>query len=170
MLFTKLSALTALQLLSLPAAQAQTDPNNNASAPTTVPFFTCNPGYPVSSAEQSIIFTNFLRKFYIEKDVYRAGGEHILPNAINHNPNVNGDRDASLAWVAPLIAEWNVTITNTGFADNVGWSHVKVEGPGMGRYTVAVDIWRFEGGCVAEHWDALQVAPPANRTNPLELI
>ncbi|KXH41552.1 hypothetical protein CNYM01_11027 [Colletotrichum nymphaeae SA-01] len=170
MLFTKLSALAALQLLSIPAAQAQTNPNTNASAPTTVPSFTCNPGYPVSSAEQSIIFTNFLRKFYIEKDVYRAGREHILLNAINHNPNVNGDRDASLAWVAPLIAEWNVTITNTGFADNVGWSHVKVEGPGMGRYTVAVDIWRFEGGCIAEHWDALQVAPPANRTNPLELI
>ncbi|KAK1547027.1 hypothetical protein CPAR01_00994 [Colletotrichum paranaense] len=153
MLFTKLSALTALQLLSLPGAQAQT--NNNVSAPTTT--------VPFPPATQ-------VTPFYLEKDVYRAGREHILPNAINHNPNVNGDRDASLAWVAPLIAEWNVTITNTGFADSVGWSHVKVEGPGMGRYTVAVDIWRFEGGCAAEHWDALQFAPPANRTNPLELI
>ncbi|KAI3580744.1 hypothetical protein IWW34DRAFT_616750 [Fusarium oxysporum f. sp. albedinis] len=153
-------------LLSAQQAFAQ----NNQSGNTTIPSYTCNPGYPVSSAEQSIIFTNFLRKFYFEKDVFRAGREHILLNAINHNPNVVGDREASLAWVAPRIAEWNITIANSGFADNVGWSHVKVEGPDMGRYTVAVDIWRFEGSCIAEHWDALQLAPPANRTNPLELI
>ncbi|KAM0275079.1 hypothetical protein ACHAQH_007558 [Verticillium albo-atrum] len=166
MLFSKLSAFVAINLLPLPAAFAQ---NSTASA-TTVPSFTCNPGYPASAAEQSIIFTNFLRKFYIEKDVFRAGREHILLDAINHNPNVAGDREASLEWVAPRILEWNITIVNSGLADSVGWSHVRVEGPGMGRYTVAVDIWRFEGSCIADHWDALQVAPPANRTNPLELV
>ncbi|KAH6691482.1 hypothetical protein F5X68DRAFT_188569 [Plectosphaerella plurivora] len=166
MIPTKISALAALALSCLPSALAQ----NNTTGETTLSSFTCNPGYPVSSAEQGIIFNNFLRKFYIEKDPWRAGQEHILLNAINHNPNVAGDRDASLEWVAPRIAECNVTIVNTGFSDNVGWSHVRVEGEGMGRYTVAVDIWRFEGSCIAEHWDALQVAPPANRTNPLELV
>jgi len=38
--------------------------------------------------------------------------------------------------------------------------------PGTGNpLTVAVDIYRFEGSCMVEHWDAIE-GLPANSTNP----
>lgn len=93
MFFSKVLAVAALNLLSFPAAFAQNDTPDTGTASS----FTCNPGYPVSSSEQSIIFTNFLRKFYIEKDVTRAVQEHILLDAATRWLLIYGDsREAVL--------------------------------------------------------------------------
>jgi predicted SnoaL-like aldol condensation-catalyzing enzyme len=149
----------AAMLLSVPATLA------HATKPSS-----CIPGKRVTPKEQSKNFSKFIQTLYVDKNVSAALNEYALESYIQHNPSAVSGRQAAIDFLSPALPSWNITIRHQGFDNNTGWLHWKLEGFGTERYYAGVDVWRFEGGCIAEHWDVLQAAPPANRTNPLELV
>ena len=47
------------------------------------------------------------------------------------------------------------------------WTHSLVTGLPGGKRVVSVDIWRFESGAIAEHWDVGQALEPGQAPDAL---
>ncbi|KAL0938117.1 uncharacterized protein CTRU02_207848 [Colletotrichum truncatum] len=158
MLLSNIITSTAL-LISLPGVSAYSTKK-----------FECIPGRRVSAEEQAINFSNFVQTLYIEKNVSRAFNEHALESYIQHNPLMTSGRQTTIDFLSSAFPGWNITVKHQAFQDDIGWIHWKLEGYGTARYNAVVDVFRYEDGCIAEHWDAIQAAPGEDRVNPLELI
>ncbi|KAL3424017.1 snoal-like polyketide cyclase family protein [Phlyctema vagabunda] len=126
------------------------------------------PPRPITHSDQRAIFADFRRKFYIDKNATSAINDHLAEDYIQHNPNVLSGRQNALDSLGPVLALFNTTIVNFGFDANVGWVHYKLEF-GPGPYSAVVDVFRFNGSCIQEHWDVAQTRPE-NATNPLALF
>ncbi|RFU79198.1 snoal-like polyketide cyclase family [Trichoderma arundinaceum] len=164
MMFTSLLVASAAALLSIPAAIA-------APAADSVKSHICIPGQKATTKDQAINFANFVQELYFEKDVATAFTDHALESYIQHNPLLEQGRTATIAFLGANFPNWNVTVRHQGFDNGIGWVHWKLEGFGTARYNAVVDVFRYEGGCIAEHWDSIQAAPALNETtNPYELI
>ena len=72
--------------------------------------------------------------------------ELLLKDYRQHNPQAEDGRDGLLRHVADLYVDY--VITHIHFSLSPG----KVEAVGM-------DIFRFEGDKIAEHWDVIQEIP-----------
>ena len=123
------------------------------------------PSKPAETKEQTDIFYQFVRKFYINKDVKTAFADHFDHTYIEHNPNASsGWTDTSLDGLAGFIASANLTILHAGFYNNTGYVHFR-EDVAVAPPTAVVDILKFDGTCIVEHWDVAQ-ARPENPSNP----
>ena len=116
------------------------------------------------------IFTAFVEEFYFQRDFAGAGNKYMAPNLIQHNPQIANGRDAEVAAVTSLLPKYdgpNFEILLVDEERGYGVVFNRFAGkPGTGiPLTVAVDIYRFDGSCMVEHWDAIE-ALPANSTNP----
>ena len=140
-----------------------------SSTPTTglAPPVNCST-LPTSPLLQSCTFDAFLQQFYVEKDTTAAILEHMSEGYIQHNPYALSGRQNAIDYVGPIFKVANFTIVHQGFINNLGWVHTKMTLPG-GPFSALVDIYRFEGTCIVEHWDVLTQLP-ANATNPLALF
>jgi predicted SnoaL-like aldol condensation-catalyzing enzyme len=82
------------------------------------------------------------------------------PQYIQHNPNIPQGRDALRALVAGLSpAVWYEPGLVVAEGDRVA-IHGRIRGWGDAPQVV-VDLFRIEGGRLAEHWDVLQNEVPA---------
>ncbi|KAH6712106.1 hypothetical protein BKA61DRAFT_633561 [Leptodontidium sp. MPI-SDFR-AT-0119] len=130
----------------------------------------------VTPKEQKIAWHDFAEKLWVKKDVAAAFNDHALKTYIQHNPATVSGRDASIRLLGSVIGQWTISIQHQAMEGDYSFIHWKVEGldvPGFfpaARYHAVVDVFRWEGGCIAEHWDSIQAAPPVDRPNPLELI
>jgi len=116
------------------------------------------PSRAATPQEQLAIFREFIHKFYVNRDVPTAFGDHFDRNNIEHNPNaLSGWNETSIAGLAQFVATTNFTILNSGFADSRGYVHFKEERDGA-LPTAVVDVLRFNGSCIVEHWDVAQVS------------
>ncbi|SFH45785.1 Predicted SnoaL-like aldol condensation-catalyzing enzyme [Palleronia marisminoris] len=86
------------------------------------------------------------------------------PDYAQHNPNIPQGRDALQAIVAGLPAH---VYYETGLAvaeDNLVAIHGRIRG-WADEPQIAIDIFRIEGGNLAEHWDVLQSEVAATETS-----
>ncbi len=126
------------------------------------------PSRPSTTTEQTDIFYQFVRKFYLNKDVKTAFADHFDRNYTEHNPNASsGWTEDSIGGLASFIASANFTIIHAGFYNNTGYVHFREDADGSPP-TAVVDVLKFDGTCVVEHWDVAQ-AKPTNAPNPLAL-
>ncbi|KAH8590066.1 hypothetical protein B0O99DRAFT_599329 [Bisporella sp. PMI_857] len=126
------------------------------------------PPRPATQWLQNRIFEDFLQKFYVEKNATAAILDHMSEQYIQHNPYALSGRQNATEYVGPILQIANFTIAHQGYSNNIGWVHTKMTIPGA-PITAVVDIFRFEGTCIMEHWDvATQL--PADATNPLALF
>ncbi|UKZ77624.1 hypothetical protein TrVFT333_005348 [Trichoderma virens FT-333] len=157
-------ATGAATLLSIPAAIASPIADSRKT-------YSCIPGQKVAARDQAINFATFVQELYFKKDVATAFTDHALESYIQHNPLMEQGRAAAISFLGENFPKWNVTVRHHGFDNGIGWVHWKLEGFGTARYNAVVDVFRYEGGCIAEHWDSIQAAPALNETtNPYELI
>ena len=119
--------------------------------------------------EQQRLFFNFVREFYIEKNIAEAFHQHVREDYIQHNPFVLSGAQPSIDYLAPLLPQLNVTIYHHALDQNIGWVHYRIQGDAAPVETAIVDVYRFDGSCVVEHWDVIE-SLPANATNPLALF
>lgn len=116
------------------------------------------PSRAATPQEQTAIFREFIHKFYINRDVPSAFGDHFDRGIIEHNPNaLSGWNETSIGGLAGFIATTNFTILNSGFSDNRGYVHFREERADA-LPTAVVDVLRFNGSCIVEHWDVAQVS------------
>ncbi|MEJ7730108.1 MAG: nuclear transport factor 2 family protein [Polyangiaceae bacterium] len=105
------------------------------------------------------VVLDFYRLFYNDKR-FEEGARLLAPGYRNHHPGAHGIgpegmvRDFSSA--AQHMPGFHIEPRRLCEEGDLVWVHALVTGvPGGGR-VVTVDIWRFEGDAIAEHWDVGQ--------------
>ncbi|KAJ7017548.1 hypothetical protein C8F04DRAFT_1405789 [Mycena alexandri] len=97
------------------------------------------------------------------------GCASIAANKIQHDPYVLDGAAASVALVTSIIANSSVglELLHQAFQAPFGWVHWRLDvfSPAF----ASVDIYRFEGACIVEHWDTIQQVP-ADAINPHPLF
>ncbi|KAJ7181545.1 hypothetical protein C8R43DRAFT_941378 [Mycena crocata] len=136
-------------------------PARSRSVPQLV---TCIPSVgPVSALRQRVIFENFVDLMYKNAgvDTHRRGRNSAQPRY----PAVLDGAAASFAIVNTIFTDptHKIQIIDQAFEVPVGWVHIRIDGLNAGP-TAIVDMYRFNGSCIVEHWDVIQERP-VNATN-----
>lgn len=100
-------------------------------------------------------------------DPAKAMKLYVAENITQHNPNIKDGRKAQIQAVVPIFKKNDFTEMNTFFDPSKGYgviyNAVYPKGDCQGdsplkceNSTKVIDIYRFDGGCMVEHWDILQ--------------
>jgi predicted SnoaL-like aldol condensation-catalyzing enzyme len=124
-------------------------------------------GSSQSDANKKLV-RDFYDRVFIQHDVKDAAEEYLRPSYIQHNPNVATGRQPFIDFFVPffsknpdarseikrVIAEGDLVVLHV---------HSKINKDDRGR--AVVDIFRVEGGKIAEHWDVMQAIPEKSANN-----
>ncbi|KAI1456039.1 hypothetical protein F4805DRAFT_459091 [Annulohypoxylon moriforme] len=91
-------------------------------------------------------FNEFAYLFLVKKDIYSAF-HYILPEYINHNPAVQNGAQNALDLLGPIWRNQSITVLRTKFEGNMSWLNYQ------NSFGTIVDRYRWEDGCIIEHWD-----------------
>lgn len=129
------------------------------------------PPRPATPEAQRVILGEFMQAFYEERNATKALLNHVAEDYIQHNPNALSGRQNSLSVLEPFLSPStvNYTIMNEAFQDNIAFIHYRMDFVGVVQPFAVVDVFRFNGTCIMEHWDVVQQRT-ANATNPLALF
>jgi predicted SnoaL-like aldol condensation-catalyzing enzyme len=108
----------------------------------------------------------FYQKLFGDKDI-SAIDEYIVPNYIQHNPQIADGRESLKKIATQWIAggpKTTVDVHQSVAEGNLVILHVKSPTPD-GKYQAIVEIFRVENNKIAEHWDVIQAAPETS-ANP----
>ncbi|KAI0381425.1 hypothetical protein F5Y04DRAFT_81888 [Hypomontagnella monticulosa] len=126
------------------------------AAPIVVPRQTakfCTRITPAPTAEETEArFNEFADQFLVKKDVYKAF-EYILPEYINHNPMAQNGAQNALDILAPIWPSQSITVLRTKFEGEFSWLNYR------NSFGEIVDRYRWEDGCIIEHWDQGETFP-----------
>lgn len=150
--------------MSTYAFEVVASPSPGARMPSNCPPRYANPKH------QQVIFDDFVRTFYKELNAKEALLRHMPEDYIQHNPNVLSGRQNAIDFTGPLFASGvQFTILHSVVENNIAFIHTRMDIKGAPEPIAVVDIWRFDGSCMVEHWDVYQ-ARESNSTNPLALF
>lgn len=127
------------------------------------------PPRSVTHLQQRAIFGEFVQNLYVERNGTRALLDHMPENYIQPNPFVLSGREngiEGLSFLSPSTV--NFTIARLGMDGNIAFLHAGLQRVNVSQPTAAMDLFRFEGSCIMEHWDVLQEVPE-NAINPLSM-
>ncbi|KAL8376790.1 hypothetical protein RB595_007758 [Gaeumannomyces hyphopodioides] len=99
-------------------------------------------------------FDKFADAFIVKKDLVEAFG-YIAPEYINHNPAAKNGAQFAFDLLSPIWGSQRITVIRTLFRGNMGWLNYR------NSFGTIVDRYRWEKGCIVEHWDAGERMPPA---------
>ncbi|RDL35903.1 Uncharacterized protein BP5553_06515 [Venustampulla echinocandica] len=107
----------------------------------------CQPITPAPTEEETEArFDKFADAFIVKKNITGAF-EYINQAYINHNPMAQNGFDSAWNILSPIWGNQQITVLGTKFQGTQGWLHYR---SGFGE---VVDRFRWEAGCIAEHWD-----------------
>ncbi|KAH6638852.1 hypothetical protein C7974DRAFT_421510 [Boeremia exigua] len=95
----------------------------------------------------------FARAFIYDQDISKAF-EYIVSDYINHNPLAQNGSDSAWGILSPIWAAQDMTPLRTTFKNPQSWLEYNNT-----AFGVVVDRFRWEGGCIVEHWDQGEVFP-----------
>ena len=108
------------------------------------------------------VVTQFMTRFYLEKQVREAFETWVEPGYNQHNPMAQTGRDAAIAFLEPFFKshpDINYSIKRVIADGNLVAVHSHaVFTPGE-RGLAIVDILRVDHCKIAEHWDVAQPVP-----------
>ncbi|KAE8445805.1 hypothetical protein EG329_012863 [Mollisiaceae sp. DMI_Dod_QoI] len=131
------------------------------------------PGRPASPSFQRAALSEFLSEFFFQPNGITSSFLNFIDiNYIQHSANLPPyGRDVNLAALlkaGPDFTGVNVTILQVLFDSPYGMVHYRIALPGEQPVAI-MDLWRFEGTCMVEHWDVIE-SLPVNATNPIALF
>jgi predicted SnoaL-like aldol condensation-catalyzing enzyme len=115
-----------------------------------------------AAARNKAIIIEALTSAYMKRD-FTALERSFSPDYIQHNPFIPGKRAGLRAFVEGLPADRSYEAGRIVAEGDLVMVHGRYSG-GDRKTFVAVDIFRFEGDRVVEHWDVLQEEVPAEKT------
>ncbi|KAH8788243.1 hypothetical protein F5883DRAFT_657880 [Diaporthe sp. PMI_573] len=149
-----------LAALVLPASALPEPPTRvlaaRQSCVTPPPCQAINP--PPTAAETEQRFNKFADEFLVKKNL-TAAFEFISSTYINHNPFAADGPNAALDFLCPVWPGTQITVLRTKYIDPQGFLNYQASGIGD-----VVDRFRWEAGCIVEHWDQGEQFP-ANASN-----
>ncbi|CAI6336644.1 unnamed protein product [Periconia digitata] len=94
-------------------------------------------------------FDAFANAFIYTKNITKAF-EYIAQDYINHNPAAQNGFDSAWNILSPIWDSQSITPLRTLYngTSNQGWVNYRT-----GSFGEVVDRFRWEAGCIAEHWD-----------------
>ncbi|KAH6962788.1 hypothetical protein DER45DRAFT_590699 [Fusarium avenaceum] len=108
---------------------------------------------PPTKHETKKRFHCFANAFLLSKNLTKAFS-YITKGYINHNPFADDGFDAAFDFLAPVWPTTNISLHRTLFRGNMGWLNYNASGVGE-----VIDRFRWENGCIVEHWDVGEVWP-----------
>jgi predicted SnoaL-like aldol condensation-catalyzing enzyme len=144
--------------------------SNGAPNPLQPPY--CPP-QPATPHEQTILFNQFVKEFYVQQNIQQnvadALSTYVAKNLIQHNPNLPNGSAAELEIVVPIFANYTPQVQHVMVTGGYGMIFnrftPRAGTVGLPAFTAVMDLYRFEGSCLVEHWDVIEALPP-NSTNP----
>jgi predicted SnoaL-like aldol condensation-catalyzing enzyme len=130
------------------------------------------PGRPASPEFQRAALYEFISEFFFERDGISSSFLNFNDeDYIQHSSGLPPyGRNNTLSQLLKFGGSngFNATILQIMFDSPYGMVHYRLDVPGQ-QPTAVMDLWRFEGTCMKEHWDVLQ-SLPVNATNPIALF
>lgn len=99
----------------------------------------------------------FYRLFYNEKR-FEEGAKLLTKNFVNHHPGATGNGRQGMVddfgnHARSVFPDFHIEPKRLAEDGEYVWAHSLITGLPQGGRAVSVDIWRFEDGAIAEHWD-----------------
>ncbi|KAF5229462.1 hypothetical protein FANTH_14196 [Fusarium anthophilum] len=85
---------------------------------------------------------------YIVSDLVHTFHAHCLRRNQNHNPLAKNGSESAWNILSPIWPSINLTVLRTTFRGNMGWLNYNAS-----RIGEVVDRFRWDAGCIVEHWD-----------------
>ncbi|USP74808.1 hypothetical protein yc1106_02082 [Curvularia clavata] len=104
-------------------------------------------------AQTEARFNEFAQAFIYKPDISKAFS-FIAKDYINHNPTVKNGSDAAWDALSPFWNTAGIVPLRKAFLFPQGWVNYNTSGFGE-----VVDRFRWEGGCIVEHWDQNETFP-----------
>ncbi|KAJ7720517.1 hypothetical protein B0H16DRAFT_1604498 [Mycena metata] len=161
------ASITFFRALTLILPLVRRGSASGQSTPTPIPCVV----HPANAVEQKEIFNVFVDEFYVKRNIPGAF-HHIAADYIQHNPFELDGITSSFNFLDPIFSNTSVKvqILHRVFEAPYGWLHYRVDDLlGELEPTAILDLFRFNGTCVQEHWDVIQERP-VNATNPHALF
>lgn len=113
----------------------------------------------------------FYRLFYNEKR-FEEGAALLNENFVNHHPGAQGKGRQGMIddfghAAKTIFPNFHIEAKRLVAEGDFVWTHSLVTGLPQGGRAVSVDIWRFENGQIAEHWDVAQSLKPDQDSNAM---
>ncbi|KAF2012603.1 hypothetical protein BU24DRAFT_411950 [Aaosphaeria arxii CBS 175.79] len=89
----------------------------------------------------------FTDAFIVKKNI-TAAFEFIRQDYINHNPAAQNGFDSAWNILSPIWSSQSITPLRNTYRHPQGWLNYR-----SGSFGEVVDRFRWDGGCIAEHWD-----------------
>ncbi|KAF5320145.1 hypothetical protein D9611_010290 [Ephemerocybe angulata] len=127
----------------------------------------CNPKAkgPTLEKDQQTAMADFAKLLLIDNKPIVAYDKYVPGQYIQHNPFAQSGREFALNFLTEARAQGWRSDKLTFFAgQGYGFTHIRA----FWRNTTSsvMDYFRFEGTCIVEHWDVVQVIT-GNETNPI---
>ena len=143
-------------------------------APGVLPWDTDAPPFDPrhTAARESLssgqVAQRFIQLFYVEDNPGDAFTCWVHPDYVQHNPNAPTGRDATLAMMRTSMAKYpglthEVKRVVWGDADLMAIHFHFCREKGERGHAI-VDLLRFDGGYLVEHWDVMQAVPEPGTT------
>src|ERR1700684_3258363 len=115
-----------------------------------------------NAARNKAAIVEVLTSAFTKRD-FSALEKWFAPEYIQHNPFIPGSRDGLRFYIETLAVERRYEPGMALAQGDLVMIHGRYTG-GPTKSLIAVDIFRFEGDRVVEHWDVLQDEVPADKT------
>jgi predicted SnoaL-like aldol condensation-catalyzing enzyme len=110
----------------------------------------------------------FVDTAYGQKQVRKAYEAYVVPDLVQHNPNIADGREAAIAEIEGLLKNpaAHFDVKHIVIDGDMAAVHFRGSlGGGMGA--AVFELFRLKDGKIVEHWDAFQVIDPkASARNP----
>ncbi|TFK21439.1 hypothetical protein FA15DRAFT_688754 [Coprinopsis marcescibilis] len=130
----------------------------------------CNPNEsgPHLQARQQAALDDFARLYFVERDIDTAFDRWVPGQYIRHNPNAEQGRHTAIPALKALWGNPQMTTSNRSWfaGEGYGMLHFKFRIGAANTNMAVVDKFRFQGTCIVEHWDVMQVIT-GNEPNPI---
>ncbi|TVY85348.1 hypothetical protein LSUE1_G000290 [Lachnellula suecica] len=148
-----LAALAApLAVIADPASYEDTVVSRQTAA--VVKPTPCQP-FNATLDETVARFDDFACNFIYTQNITGAF-EYISEGYINHNPLAENGFDSAWNILSPIWADQNITVWGTSFEPSpVPQGYLQY----TSDFGTIVDRFRWENGCIAEHWDQNETFP-----------
>lgn len=107
--------------------------------------------------ETEELFNAFAKAFITDNNITEAF-TYIAEDYINHNPLAQNGFMSAWNILSGIWGGISKTLIGTAYDADMSWVNYQASGLGT-----IVDRFRWEGGCIAEHWDQGERMPAATR-------